>query len=90
MAIWKGISFPFSISPTTGGVETVIADEDRDIFDLYRQSIIQIIATSLEERVIEKNFGTEVDRFYPQVVLGTNVRECTYYNNEQRTIARVA
>ena len=54
-----GISFPFRISPTTGGIQTAKFNDQGEI-TLIRQSILQILWTRLGERMIEKNFGTEL------------------------------
>lgn len=59
MVEFKGISFPFRISPTTGGVEVATYSDDGRV-DLIRQSIIQIVSTRLGERVQEKYFGTDL------------------------------
>lgn len=56
---YKGISFPFRISPTTGGVETAEYTDEGKV-DLIRQSIMQIILTRVNERVVEKYFGTDL------------------------------
>lgn len=58
---FKGISFPFQISRTTGGVETAKYLDDVDS-TLLKQSIIQIIATRAGERVREKYFGTTIPK----------------------------
>jgi phage baseplate assembly protein W len=58
--IFKGISFPFRFSSTTGGVSVSISDDNGNN-DLLRQSIVQIITTHLKERVIEKTFGCDFD-----------------------------
>ena len=57
---FRGISFPFRISPTTGGVETATYNDDGKA-DLIRQGIQQIVATNLGERVTEKYFGTDLN-----------------------------
>jgi uncharacterized protein len=54
-----GISFPFRISPSTGGVQTARWNDSGDI-TLIKQSIIQIIATRFGERTVEKTFGTDL------------------------------
>jgi uncharacterized protein len=54
-----GISFPFRISPTTGGVQSAKFNDQGEI-TLIRQSVLQILWTRLGERTIEKNFGTEL------------------------------
>lgn len=57
--IFRGIAFPFRISPTTGGVALSEADDANKV-QLFRESLEQIILTSLGERVIEKGFGTDI------------------------------
>jgi uncharacterized protein len=54
-----GISFPFRISPSTGGVQTARWNDKGDI-TLIKQSIIQIVATRFGERTVEKTFGTDL------------------------------
>ena len=56
---YKSISFPFRISPT-GSVE-VAKFNDRGDVNLIRQSIIQICLTGIGERVINRNFGSEIN-----------------------------
>jgi phage baseplate assembly protein W len=57
---FRSISFPFRISPTTGGVETASYSDDGKV-DLIRQGIIQVVMTNLGERVHEKYFGTDLN-----------------------------
>jgi hypothetical protein len=54
-----GISFPFRISPSTGGIQVAKWNDEGDI-TLIKQSIIQIIATRFGERTVEKTFGTDL------------------------------
>jgi hypothetical protein len=60
-----GISFPFRISPTTGGIQTAKWDDESGYGDitLIRQSIFQIIGTRFGERMVEKTFGTDLVGF---------------------------
>ena len=57
---FKGISFPFRISSATGGVSTSRVNDSGDN-TLIRESLTQIIATKVGERVIEKDFGCDID-----------------------------
>ena len=57
-----GISFPFRISPTTGGVQTAQYNEPVNDYNILRQSIQQIIFTKLQERTQEKDFGCDIPK----------------------------
>lgn len=60
MVEFRGMSFPFRISPTTGSVETATYSDEGKV-DLIRQGIIQVVMTNLGERVQEKYFGTDLN-----------------------------
>lgn len=55
-AIYKGLAFPFKRSTTAFPAEAV--DDD-----LIKQSLVQIIMTGVEERVMRPGFGTRAYAF---------------------------
>ena len=62
MSVYKGIAFPFRISPSTGGISLAKFDDSPSgDTSLLSQSVRQIIGTQIGERLIEKAFGSSVD-----------------------------